>query len=177
MREDETPGGVKRDLIDQLTAIDPGAPNGSLTELAYRRARETLEQAFLEARNIRLQALDEVRNSREREMTALAESLRNLRLSAEQQISALLQEAETRAESIVEKARRQGRDIVAQATQESERIRAEAADLRNGAERQQQETKALEEGFDSLLQRIADRLHMQEKPDGGWLRRLTHRER
>ena len=170
MQDDTLFDSTRNELLERLKALEGPQASGSLSELAYRRAREALEKALEESRAIRLQAIDDARSHREREMTALAESLQNLRRSAETQVESLLHEAQLEAERIRDDARTGARSVVEQATLDAVRERAESAALRAGAEERAREVDRLETEFNQQLEKIGKRLGMRP-PKKGLFRR------
>jgi hypothetical protein len=175
MQEESLPGSVRRDLLDRLKALDMPIGSGSVGDLAYRRARDALEKALEEARTIRLQAIEDARTTREREMTALVESLRTLRLTAETEIALLLKEAELEAERIRSRAAEEARTVVEQANDEAEMTREESRAIRAAAEAKRREIEGLEAEFNEVTASLAERIGVTEKPQRGWLRKLTGR--
>ena len=172
MQDDKLFDSTRNELLERLKALDEPQASSSLSELAYRRAREALEKALEESRTIRLQAIDDARANREREMTALVESLRALRQSAETQIEALLREAQIEAEGIRDRAQNEARSIVEQANNDTSAVRAEASALRAAAEERAREVARIEANFDAQLEAIGKRLGMQ-KPGEGPVRPLS----
>ena len=157
---------TRNELLERLKALEGPQASSSLAELAYRRARESLEKALDEARNIRLQAIEDARNHREREMVALGESLTNLRESAERQIETLIREAELEAERIRDEARDDARRVVERATVETAAMRTEANAIRASAEERAREVEEIEVDFDEQLERIGRRLGMRKPRKG-----------
>jgi hypothetical protein len=111
MQEEQGPT-TRSELLERLRNLDALQSQGTLAELAYRRAREALEKALDEAGKIRLEALEDARATREREMTLLMESLRALRLSAEAQIQSVLTSAEAAAQQTRERLEREFNEMV-----------------------------------------------------------------
>jgi hypothetical protein len=175
MQEESIPGSVRHDLLDRLKALDMPIGSGSVGDLAYRRARDALEKALEEARTIRLQAIEDARATREREMIALVESLRALRLSTETEIALLLKEAEVEAERIRSRAAEESRAVVEQANEEAETTREESRAIRAAAEAKRREIEQLEADFNRVTASLAERMGVTEKPEQGWLLRLTGR--
>jgi|SRR5581483_40822 len=170
---DTPPAGGE--LLDRLKALDGLQSQGTLAELAYRRAREALEKALEEAGKIRLQALEDARATREREMSLLMESLKALRQSAEVQVQAIIAQAEIEAQQIRERARSDAEAHLEAARREAEDARAEAAALRQAAEARAREVERLEAEFNDLIARLGERIGVTEKPPEGWLGRLFRR--
>jgi hypothetical protein len=177
MQQEEENGAVRSELLERLRAMDGPQSSSALAELAYRRAREALERALEEARTIRLQAIEDAKTARERELTALMDSLRGLRQAAEAQIEAVLQTAQIEASRLRDEAQSQAQALIEQATNEAQRLKDEAAAIRAGAEERAATIKRLEDEFNELMTEMAHRIGLDERPDGGWWRRLTGRKR
>lgn len=172
MQQEDQPSSVRNELLERLRALEGPQSSGTLAELAYRRAREALERALEEARVIRLQAIDNAKATRERELTALMESIRSLRQSAETQIESLLLAAEIESNRLRGQGKMDAQASLERATNEAALVRAEAAAVRASAEERAREVERIEAEFNQLAARIAERLGMTARPDGGWLRRL-----
>ena len=154
----------------------------SLTELAYRRAREALESALEEARKVRLDALDAARRHREAEAGAMKEALERRRQDGEAEAAGLVRRAEVEAERILAEAQQDARAIVRDAKAEAQRelleadrTLVEARALRIAADERQREVERLEAEFNATVSGIAERLGITETPERGWLRRLRRR--
>jgi hypothetical protein len=176
MQEEELSGSIRNDLLERVRALESGDSPGSLSELAYRRAREALSAALEEARSIRLQALADTRAMRERAFGALAEDLQNMRRNTEAETANLIRTAEIEAERIRDEVQGQAEETIAGAERESAMMRAEASALRTTAEERAREVENLEAEFNALIERLNERLGLNEKPSGGWLRRLFGRK-
>jgi len=176
MQEEEPSGSIRHELLERLRALESDQSPGNLSELAYRRAREALTAALEEARSIRLQALADARDSRERAFESMAQDLQTLRRNTETEIDSLLRTAEIEAERTRDESQRQAAEIIARAESEAEAMRVEAATLRAGADERAREVERLEAEFNSLIERLNERLGINDKPSGGWLRRLTGRK-
>ena len=157
---------------------EPGTE--SLTELAYRRAKEALESALDEARKIRLAALADARRTSEAEGLAMVEARERQRQAGETEATALVRQAELDAERIRGEAEQDARQIVREAKKEAQRellvaeaTLVEARALRVAADERQREIERLETELNGSLSKIAERLGITEKPDRGWLRRIT----
>jgi hypothetical protein len=158
---------------------DPAAE--SLTELAYRRAKEALESALDEARKIRLEALEDARRTRGTEGLAMVEARERHLEAAEAEAKGLLRQAEIEAGRIRSEAEQDVRQTVREAKKEAQRqlleaeaTLVEARALRVAADERQREVERLEAEFDATLSQIAERVGIREKPARGWLWRLTH---
>ncbi len=173
MQEEEQ--AIRSELLERLRALEGSQAPGSLGDLSYLRARESLERALEEARTVRLQAIEDARATREREFSSLMESLRSLRRSAETQIESVLRAAEIEAERLRDRAQSEATSIVERAETETAQVRAEAAAVRASAEERLREVKRLEGEFNQLLAKVADRLGVKN-PAEGWWRRLTQRK-
>jgi hypothetical protein len=165
-------GPAESELLARLRSLDVTQSQGTLSELAYRRAREALEKALEEAGKIRLQALEDARATRERELAQLMESLRALRQSAETQVQAILQQAEIEASQIRERARHEADAHFESVKRESEDIAAEAAAVRQAAENRAREVAQLEADFNAMVSKFAERIEVTDKPAEGWWRKL-----
>lgn len=170
---EEEPSSIRSELLERLRAMEGPQSSDSLAELAYRRAREALERALDESRLVRLQAIEDAKATRERELTALMEALRSLRQSAEAQIEALVRSAEIEAVRIRDQSRSEAQANLDRAANEAAQIRAEAMSMRVGADERAREVERLEADFNELLARVVERLGITERPNEGWLRRLT----
>ena len=173
MQEENPTGSVREDLLARLRNLGESQADGTLAELAYRRAREALERALEEARTIRLEAIEDARVTREREQTSLVESLKALRQSAETQIDGLLRAAEIEADRLRSDARLEAASIREEANKDAALIHADAAVVRRVAEERSSEVARLEADFNALLDQIGGRLGMPERPSEGWWARLT----
>ena len=172
------------ELPDSFDELRRAPSIESLTELAYRRAREALETALEEARKIRLDALEDVRRDRAQETSAVAKVLERQREAGETEIRRLLRQAEIEAERVRSEAQQDARDIVrvakAEAQQEileADRTLVEARALRIAADERQREVERVEAEFNATISQIAERLGLADKPARGWLRRLGRRDR
>ena len=175
MQEEEQASAIRSELLERLRSLEGAQSPGSLADLSYRRARESLERAIEEARTIRLNAMEDARATRERELSAMVESLRSLRQSAETQIESVLKAAEIEAERLKDRAQAEAREIVERANSEAATVRAEGAAVRGSAEARLREVERLEAEFNALLRQGADRLGMKS-PAEGWWARLTGRK-
>ena len=173
MQNEEQYQSLHKELLARLNDTDDSQASDSLTQLAYRRAREVLEQALDEARTVRLQAIDDARANRERELTALMETLRSLRQAAETQIAEVLSRAEIEAERLRYQAAQEVRALTEAAAADTAAARAEAAALRAEAAARVQATQQLEADFNRLVEQMAARLGLTAKPAEGWWQRLT----
>jgi hypothetical protein len=171
MQEEQGPT-TRSELLERLRNLDALQSQGTLAELAYRRAREALEKALDEAGKIRLEALEDARATREREMALLMESLRALRLSAEAQIQSVLTSAEVEAHQTRERAQLEAERRLEEARRQAEAASAEAAAVRASAEQRAREVESLEREFNEMVERFVTRLGISEQPEGGWLRGL-----
>lgn len=171
MQEEPAPT-TRSELLERLRNLDALQSQGTLAELAYRRAREALEKALEEAAKIRLEALEDARATREREMSLLMESLRALRLSAEAQIQSVLTSAEVEAQQVRERAQLEAERRIEDARRQAEAIIAEAAAVRESADKRAREIEELEAEFNQMIERFITRIGISEKPDEGWLRAL-----
>jgi hypothetical protein len=163
---------VRSELLERLRNLDAVQSQGTLSELAYRRAREALEKALEEAGKIRLQALEDARSTRERELALTMESLKAMRESAETQVQAILQQAELEATQVRERARLDAESHYESVKREAEDIAAEAAAVRQAAEARSREVDKIEADFNALVARFNERLGVTEKPADGWWRKL-----
>lgn len=167
--QESTPRG---ELLERLRNLDALQSQGTLAELAYRRAREALEKALDEAAKIRLGALEEARTLREREMTVLMESLKSLRQSAESQIQSILTAAEVEAQQTRDRARLDAERTVEEARREAENAAAEATAVRRAAEERSAEIERLEAEFNRMAAQFAARAGIREQPQQGWFGKL-----
>ncbi len=164
----------RNDLNERLRSLEPLQAQGTLAELAYRRAREALEKALEDASRIRLQALEDAKTTREREMGQLMQSLKALRESAETQVEAILHTANIEAGQARERGRLESDRLLEDARHEAADIAAEAAALRQAAEARSREVDQLEASFNQLIARLNERLGLSEKPPEGFFRKLFH---
>src|SRR3990170_3997249 len=119
MQEEEQASAIRSELLERLRSLEGAQSPGSLADLSYRRARESLERAIEEARTIRLNAMEDARATRQLELSAMAESLKD------------------RAEG-------EAREIVERAKSEAATVRAEGAAGRGSAEARLREVERLE---------------------------------
>jgi len=162
----------RSELVERLRNLDTLQTQGTLAELAYRRAREALEKALEEAGKIRLQALEDARSTRERELALLVDSLKALRQSAELQIQAILASAEIEGSQMRDRGRLEAERHLEDARREAEDVHVEASAIRHAAESRAREVEKLEEDFNALLTRLGERLGVTEKPPEGWFAKL-----
>ena len=175
MQEGQDPHSVREELLERLRRLETPQPSAGLAELAYRRAREALEQALEESRRIRIEAIETSRLTSERETAALMETLRTQRHAAETQVQAMLQAAGLEAEQRRQEAEHEAHRIAESAAAEAANVRQEALTLRSSLEERRREIERLEADFNALLEEIARRLGVVEKPKGGWFSRLLRR--
>src|SRR3972149_2344848 len=69
MQEEEQASPLRSELLERLRSLEGAQSPGSLADLSYRRARESLERAIEEARTIRLNAMEDARATREPELS------------------------------------------------------------------------------------------------------------
>ena len=173
MQEAHESGAVPRnELLERLRNLEPLQSQGTLAELAYRRAREALEKALEDASRIRLEALEDARNTREHELSLLMESLKALRQSAETQVQAIIAAAEIEAEQTRERARAEARATAEAADRELQLATAEARALREAAEARSREVADLESRFNDLIAKLSERIGVTEQPSQGWFGKL-----
>jgi hypothetical protein len=182
MQESEISQFTEPVIPEHLRAAMSEPGSESLTDLAYRRAREALENALEEARKIRLQSLEDARRARQVEMEALERDLAQRRASAQSEADGLLRRAELEAERIRSEAGHDAREIVrvakveAQETaEEASHTLVEARTLRVAADERQREVERLESEFDQLMSEFARRAGLVEEPSEGWWARLMRR--
>jgi len=173
MSEEQGATTNRAELLERLKNLDALQSQGTLAELAYRRAREALEKALEEAAKVRLGALEDARGTRERELSLLMESLKALRLSAEAQIHSILTSAEVQAQHMLESARLEAQRLQEDARHQVDEIAAEAAAIRHAAEQRAREVQELEGEFNQVIERLVARLGVAEKPAEGWFRALS----
>jgi hypothetical protein len=172
MQGEQETSPLRGELLERLKNLDALQSPGTLSELAYRRAREALEKALEEASKLRLQALEDARATRERELALTMESLKALRQSAETQVQSILAQAELEASEMRRTAGTEAEARREDARREAEDIAAEAAAVRQAAEARAREVAKLEADFNAVVARFAERLGVTEKPAGGFWKKL-----
>jgi colicin import membrane protein len=168
----QEPGASQSELLERLRNLDALQSPGTLSELAYRRAREALEKALDEASKLRLQALEDARATRERELALTMEALKALRQSAEAQVQSVLAQADIEAADMRRKAAAEADATLEEARREAEDIAAEAAAVRQAAEARAREVAQLEAEFNAMVSRFSERIGLGEKPAEGFWRKL-----
>ena len=172
MMQEESSRNAQNELLERLKNLDPLQSPGTLSELAYRRAREALEKALEEASKLRLQALEDARATRERELALTMESLKALRHSAEAQVQSILAQAEIEAGEMRRKAGMEADATREEARREAEDIAAEASAVRQAAEGRAREVAQLEADFNAMVERFSERVGLGERPAEGFWRKL-----
>ena len=172
MQGERETGPVQSELLERLKNLDALQSPGTLSELAYRRAREALEKALEEASRLRLQALEDSRATRERELALTMESLKALRKSAEAQVQSILAQAEIEAAETRRSAAADADHVREETRREAEDAAAEAAAVRQAAEARAREVAQLEADFNAMVSRFAERVGVTEPPQQGFWKKL-----